>query len=80
MIKEPTRWMWGWTWVRTWAADLRFGLRMMRRTPAMSAASILMLAGGMALNITVLCWLRAVTGKTLRGAREPQHLVEVLPS
>ena len=80
MVKETTRRMWGWTWIATWVADFRFGLRIMRRSPVMSAICILTLGFGMALTLTFFCWVEAVAGKSLPGARAPERLVEILPS
>src|ERR1700689_2609918 len=46
LIKETTREIWGWRWLTDAAQDLRFGMRMLRKNPGLSALLILTLAVG----------------------------------
>src|SRR5579864_5224001 len=46
LIKETTRDIWGWRWLTDVVQDLRFGLRMLRKNPGLSALLILTLAVG----------------------------------
>ena len=79
-IMEATREMWSWNSLESTVRDLRYGLRMMRRTPALSAVSILMLAVGIGVTTTVFCWFHTIAGKPLRGVREPASLIAIAPS
>jgi predicted permease len=46
LVKETTRDIWGWRWLTDAAQDLRFGMRMLRKNPGLSALLILTLAVG----------------------------------
>jgi hypothetical protein len=59
-IKEATREVWGWTWPNRLAQDVRYGLRMMRRSPGLSALAVASLAIGIGANTTVYTIVRAV--------------------
>ena len=52
-IQEDTRETWGWAGVESLAADLRFGLRMLRKTPVWTAVIGLTLALGVGLSTAI---------------------------
>lgn len=60
LIKEATREVWGWTSVQRLAQDIRYGLRMMRRSSGVSALAVASLAAGIGANTTVYTIVRAV--------------------
>lgn len=60
LIKEATREVWGWTSLQRLGQDIRYGLRMMRRSPGVSALAIVSLAAGIGANTTVYTIVRAV--------------------
>src|SRR5579872_4239896 len=50
-LREEAREAWGWTWIDRFVQDLRYGLRMMARSPGFSLMAILVLAIGIGVNV-----------------------------
>jgi predicted permease len=67
-VLEQGRDAWEWPTVESFAMDVRYALRQLRRTPALSATIILTLAIGVAATTTVFSWARAVLLNPLPGA------------
>ncbi len=62
-------------WVENLMRDLRYGLRMMARNPAVTVVAVLTLALGIAASATVFTWMDAVMLQPLSGVAEPGRLV-----
>src|SRR5260370_31809238 len=76
LVKEVTRDIWGWRWLRDLADDTRYGVRMLLKNPGFTAIAVLSLALGIGANTAIFQLLNAVRLKTL-PVKAPQELAEV---
>ena len=76
LVKEVTREMWGWAWLRQFAQDIRYGLRTMRRGPGFTAVAVITLALGIGVNTAIFQLIDAVRLRAL-PVHEPQQLTEL---
>jgi putative ABC transport system permease protein len=74
VIRETSRDSWGWRWLEELWQDLRFGLRMLARSPGFAAIVVLTLGLGIGATTAIF---NVVNGVLLRALpyREPDRLV-----
>ncbi len=77
LVRERTREAWGWSSLDRLWQDVRYALRIMRRTPGSTAVVILSLALGIGANTAVFSLIDAVMLRMLPVAH-PEQLVELL--
>jgi|SRR5579862_7228000 len=74
LIREQTGAVWSWNWLESFARDLRFSLRALRRTPSFAVIAILVMALGIGANVALFTVVRGVLLKPL-PFDDPDRLV-----
>jgi predicted permease len=74
LIKELVREMWGWASLERFVQDLRYGLRLMARSPGFTAVAVLSLALGIGANTAIFSVFDALLLRTL-PVRNPEQLI-----
>lgn len=76
LLREDSRAAWGWNIVEHFFQDVRFGGRVLKRTPAFSATAIIVLALGIGMNTAMFSAVKAVLLSALPYP-EPERMVQL---
>jgi predicted permease len=59
-LREEAREAWGWMWLEHLSQDVRFALRMLRRSPGFSILAVLCLTLGIGATTSVFSWIEGI--------------------
>jgi predicted permease len=74
LMRERSREAWGWGWLDRLAQDLRFGFRLLKKSPGVTFTAIMVLALGIGVNVTAFNLVDVIFFKPLH-VRDPHSLV-----
>lgn len=75
-LSEQAREAWGWTWIDRLGQDLRYGFRVMARSPGFTLTAVLVLAIGIGVNVSAFNLFDMVALKPL-PVRDSKRLVRL---
>ena len=75
LARERSREAWGWGWLDRLAQDLRFGSRLLKKSPGLAFTAITVLALGIGVNVTAFNIVNMMFFKPL-PVRDPHTLVQ----
>ena len=77
LLKEDSRGVWSFPWIEELLEDVRYGLRMLRKSPGFTAVAVITLALGIGANAAIFTVMNGLMLHTL-PVRDPGQLVELL--
>ncbi|MGO9338416.1 MAG: ABC transporter permease [Terracidiphilus sp.] len=75
-MREQAREAWGWTWLDRLIQDLRYGVRILARSPGFTLMAVLVLAIGIGINVSAFSLFESIALKPL-PVRDPSSLVSL---
>ncbi len=75
-MREQAREAWGWTWLDRLVQDLRYGVRILARSPGFTVMAVLVLAIGIGVNVSAFSLFEMMALKPL-PVRDPGSLVSL---
>ena len=75
-IREQAQEAWGWTWLDRLGQDLRYGVRILARSPGFTLIAVLVLAIGIGVNVSAFSLFNLVALKPL-PVHEPDRVVRL---
>jgi len=75
-LREESREAWGWTWIDRLLQDLRYGARMLGRSPGFTLTAVLVLAVGVGINVAAFSFFNVVMLRLL-PIRNPETIVRL---
>ena len=76
LLKQQTRDLWGWLWLENVIQDVRYAVRVLRKSPSFAAVAILAVALGVGVNTGVFSVLNGVALKLLPVPRADQIVIQ----
>jgi predicted permease len=75
LVEERSREVWRWTSLENFFMDLRYGARMLHRSPGFTLVAVLTLAVGIGANTTIFSYVNALLLRPPSGVTEPHQLL-----